>query len=73
MSLSYMGGDLVRWRWGKGYGSGHVQDIYPVKMTCNTDGHETTRDGSMDDPVLHIRSIQGNSLVKRASEVEFLH
>ena len=66
-------GDMVRWKLGHGFAMGMVEEIYPVKATCSTDGYETTRHGSVMDPVLKIMANHGSCIVKLASEVESIH
>lgn len=66
-------GDLVRWELGHGFATGKVEQIYPVKATCHTDGYQTTRHGSLYDPVLKILTGHGGSIVKLASEVQSMH
>ena len=70
MPSSFANGDSVRWKWGRGYADGVVFNIYPRKATCSADGSETTRHGNEEDPVLHILTPGGHSLVKLSSEVE---
>lgn len=77
MPQLYTDGDCVRWQWGRGEASGVICEasgvicnVHPGKATYQADGVETTRHGSVADPVLRIMTPCGRSLVKLSSEVE---
>lgn len=63
-------GDNVKWAWGNGFGEGKVQSIFNEKTTRQIKGSEVTRNGTVDDPALYIKQVDGDTVLKLASEVE---
>lgn len=51
--MRYNVGDKVQWNWGKGTGTGKVDQIYTEKVTRKIDGSEITRNASgMNPPII---------------------
>ncbi len=67
---NFEAGDKVKWAWGRGYGTGEIQSVFPEKTTRKIKGSEVTRHGSQDDPALYIKQEDGDAVLKLSSEVE---
>jgi len=63
-------GDLVKWKWGDGYGVGEVQSVFTQKTTRKIKGGQVVRNGSKNNPALYIKQESGDAVLKLASEVE---
>jgi len=60
----------VKWKWGKGYANGKVENTYSESVTKNLKGSDVTRNGSDDDKALLIVQEDGDKVLKLESEVE---
>jgi len=63
-------GTEVKWKWGKGYATGKVENTYSKSVTKTIKGNEVTRNGSDDDKALSIKQEDGGKVLKLESEVE---
>jgi len=63
-------GTEVKWKWGKGYANGKVENTYSESVTKNLKGSDVTRNGSDDDKALLIVQEDGDKVLKLESEVE---
>ncbi|MGR3323278.1 MAG: hypervirulence associated TUDOR domain-containing protein [Pseudooceanicola sp.] len=63
-------GTKVCWNWGDGTAEGVVKTTYDHKVTRKLQGAEVTRKGSRDDLALLIEQVDGDQVLKLASEVK---
>jgi len=63
-------GTEVKWKWGKGYATGKVENTFTESITKTIKGSEVTRNGSTDDKALLIKQDDGTKVLKLESEVE---
>lgn len=61
--------DTVTWKWGKGSAKGKVTSLTSKKASVSTKGNTITRNGTKDNPALHITQSDGTKVLKRSSEV----
>lgn len=62
--------DTVTWKWGNGTAEGKVTSRTSQKASVSTKGNTITRNGSKDNPALHITQSDGTKVLKRSSEVK---
>jgi hypothetical protein len=67
---SFNEGDRVKWNWDNGTATGKVQSVFHEKTTRKIDGTEVVRNGTKDNPALYIAQVDGDTVLKLASEVE---
>ena len=63
-------GTPVRWRWGRSWAEGTIDEVHHDDVSRTTKGEEVTRHGSVDTPAYVIRQDDGTVVLKLASEVE---
>ncbi len=62
-------GDIVAWRWAQGVAYGEVVAIVSERCEIFSKGKRIVRNGSVDNPALHIKHASNNPVLKLASEV----
>lgn len=62
-------GDVVKWNWGDGTGTGEITKVYTQKTTVTIKGTEVTRDASDECPAYLIEQNDGDEVLKSESEV----
>lgn len=63
-------GDIARWAWGNGHGSGKITQIYTQSITKTLQGSDVTRHGEQDNPAYLIEQDDGDQVLKLASELD---
>lgn len=63
-------GDVVKWKWGDGYGRGTVHSAFTRMVTRKIDGETVVRHGSKANPAYYIVSEDANNVLKLLSELE---
>jgi hypothetical protein len=63
-------GDVVKWKWGDGYGRGVVQSAFTRMVKRKIAGEEVVRHGSKDNPAYFIVADDSNNVLKLGSELE---
>lgn len=63
-------GDNVRWKWGRGYAHGKVEQTFNRSVAFNIKGTEVKRKGSDENKALLIHLHNGKTALKLESEVE---
>lgn len=63
-------GTNVKWKWGKGVGTGKVKNIFDHEVTTTIKGTKVTRKGKPENKALFIQQENGNEVLKLESEVE---
>lgn len=69
MSDHFSEGDQVEWNWGNGTATGVVQQKYTQKHTLKIDGNDVTRDADEENPAYRIEQEDGQTILKKHSEV----
>ena len=62
-------GDVVKWNWGDGTGTGEITKVYTQKTTVTIKRTEVTRDASDECPAYLIEQNDGDEVLKSESEV----
>ncbi|MCR9156516.1 MAG: DUF2945 domain-containing protein [Rhodobacteraceae bacterium] len=62
-------GDVVKWNWGDGTGTGEITKVYTQNTTVTIKGTEVTRDASDECPAYLIEQNDGDEVLKSESEV----
>lgn len=63
-------GTKVKWKWGKGYAHGKVEETYTSKISKTIKGTEVARNGEKGNKALYIQQKDGDYVLKSESEVE---
>lgn len=63
-------GTTVKWNWGRGTGTGKVQNTFDHEVTHTIKGTKVTRKGVPGNKALYIKQENGNEVLKLESEVE---
>lgn len=69
-SMTMRQGTRVRWKWGRSWAEGTIDEVHHDDVSRTTKGEEVTRHGSEDNPAYVIRQDDGTVVLKLASEVE---
>ena len=69
-SNSFQTGQYVKWKWGQDYARGQIDERFERDITRTIDGNEVSRNGSEDNPAYLIKQEDGQSVLKKGSELE---
>lgn len=69
-SNSFQTGQYVQWNWGKGTGTGQIEERFEREVTRTLQGSEITKHGDSDNPAYLIEQADGDRVLKRGSELE---
>ncbi len=70
MATGYQVDELVKWKWGSGWGQGKIKARFTQKVTRKIDGTEVTRKASADEPAYLIVQADEAEVLKSHSEVQ---
>lgn len=69
MTKHFDDGTQVEWDWGNGTATGTVVQKYTQKHTLKISGSEVTRDADEDDPAYRIEQEDGQTVLKKHTEI----
>lgn len=69
MSDAYAKGDKVKWNWGKGTGTGKVEERFDRRVQRTIKGSKIVKNGSKDNPAYLIVQDDGDKVLKEGSEL----
>ena len=69
-SMTMRQGSRVRWKWGRSWAEGTIDEVHHDDVSRTTKGEKVTRKGSHDDPAYVIEQEDGTTVLKLQSEVE---
>ncbi len=69
MTKHFDDGDKVEWDWGNGTATGIVRQKYTQKHTLKINGSEVTRDADEDDPAYRLEQSDGQTVLKKHTEI----
>lgn len=68
--MSYSNGTKVKWKWGSGWGTGKVTEVFTEDVEKTIAGTSVKRNASSDQPAYLIQQSDGDEVLKSHSEVE---
>lgn len=63
-------GSDVKWKWGKGFAKGTVQETFHEDVERTINGNTVKREASQDNPAYLIKQNDGQRVLKSSSEVK---
>jgi hypothetical protein len=70
MSNAFRKGQTVKWNWGKGTATGRVEEKFTRRVQRTIKGAKIVKNGTEDNPAYVIEQEDGQTVVKRGSELE---
>lgn len=67
---SFQTGQYVKWNWGSGTGRGQIAERFEREVTRTLAGSEITKKGDEDNPAYLIKQDDGDTVLKRGSEID---